>query len=97
MDGEDVAEIDKAACIRCGKCHDACPQEAVRHDGERIPQEVNANLQWVERLAKHFPVDKEQDAFLERMVRYFTKERTVAERTLDGLRSMAKGDKEAGG
>lgn len=97
MDGEDVAEIDKAACIRCGKCHDACPQEAVRHDGERIPQEVKANLQWVERLAKHFPVDEEQDAFLERMVRYFTKERTVAERTLDGLRRMAKGDKEGGG
>jgi len=87
LDDRNVAGIDEDECIRCGKCHDVCPEEAVRHDSERIPQEVGANLQWVERLGRHFHTDDERNAFLDRMIRYFNKQRTVAERTLERLRA----------
>ncbi len=35
------AEINIDKCIRCGVCHEVCPQQAVRHDSERIPEIVN--------------------------------------------------------
>ena len=82
---EGCAQIDEAACIRCGRCHDVCPQEAVRHDGERIPQEVAKNLRWVRTLLGHFRDRQEQVDFLERMGRFFKKERTVSERTLAAI------------
>ncbi|MCK4298412.1 MAG: 4Fe-4S binding protein, partial [Planctomycetes bacterium] len=43
---DETARIDEQECIRCGRCHDVCPEEAVRHDSERIPQEIEANLDW---------------------------------------------------
>ena len=82
LSAEGLAKIDEAECIRCGRCHDACPQNAVRHDGERIPQEVAANLQWVRRLLGHFHEPTEQSAFMERMTRFFKKQKKVSERTL---------------
>jgi len=51
---EETAVIDEEKCIRCGRCHDVCPEEAVRHDSERIPQEIEANLDWTSRLLEHF-------------------------------------------
>lgn len=89
LDARDLAHIDEAECVRCGKCHDACPVEAVRHDSERIPQEIDANIQWVKRLLSHFDTDKEKKDLVERMARYFTKERKVAEQTLERLRSLS--------
>jgi len=80
-----LAELDEAECIRCGRCHDVCPQDAVRHDGERIPQEVAENLRWVRRLLRHFHEPKEQSAFMERMVRFFNKQKKVSERTLAAI------------
>jgi len=76
------AEIDEVECIRCGRCHDVCPQGAVRHDGERIPQEVAENLRWVRKLLEHFQRPEEQAAFMQRMVRFFNKEKKVCARTL---------------
>ena len=72
------AAINEDECIRCGQCHDVCPQEAVRHDSERIPQEVAANVEKTKGLLKHFETPHEQQAFLERMVRYFKKQQKVA-------------------
>lgn len=80
--------IDEEACIRCGNCHDVCPQEAVRHDSERIPQEVALNLEKTGQLLRHFGTPSEQQAFIERMIRYFTKQRTVAERTIEKLNAV---------
>ena len=37
---DDIAFIDEDNYIRCGVCHDVCPEDAVRHDRERIPEEV---------------------------------------------------------
>lgn len=79
------AVIDEEGCIRCGHCHDICPREAVRHDGERIPNEVIDNLQWVRGLLRHFDDPGEQSAFMGRMMRFFNKEKTVSERTLAAI------------
>jgi len=88
LDDQNLACIDQAECIRCGKCHDVCPVEAVRHDSERIPQEVETNLQWVKRLLEHFETDEERRALLERMGRHFKKERKVAELTIEQLSGL---------
>jgi ferredoxin len=90
-----AAAIDEAECIRCGRCHDVCPQEAVRHDSERIPQEVAANLEWVRGLLRHFQEPSERAAFMDRMVRFFNKQKKVTERTLAAI--QAAGDDPASG
>jgi len=82
------AIINEDECIRCGRCHDVCPQEAVRHDSERIPQEVGANIKKTKGLLKHFETSEEQQAFLERMVRYFKKQQKVASLTVDKITSI---------
>jgi len=79
------ALIDDAECIRCGRCHDVCPEEAVRHDSERIPQEVEANLQWARKLMAKFETEQERAAFVERLRRYFNKEKKVVQQTLGPL------------
>ena len=88
---EGLAEINEAKCIRCGRCHDVCQQEAVRHDGERIPQEVADNLRWVRKLLGYYDRSEEQVAFMERMVRFFKKQKKVSEQTLDAI--ISSGDK----
>ena len=85
------AVINEGECIRCGRCHDVCPQEAVRHDSEKIPQEVEANIEKTKGLLKHFKTPEEQQAFLERMIRYFNKQKKVASLTVDKIIS-AKAD-----
>lgn len=81
----DVAVIDEQNCIRCGKCHDICPEGAVRHDSERIPQEIEANLDWTRKLLRHFDSEEEKRGLVERMKRYFTKESKVARQTIERL------------
>ena len=82
------ARINAEDCIRCGRCHDVCPEEAVRHDSERIPVDVQANLAKVKKLLKHYDTRAEQQGFLERMVRYFNKERKVTEHTVAGIKKL---------
>lgn len=80
-----TATIDDEKCVRCGRCHDVCPEEAVRHDSERIPQEVEANLQWARKLMGHFKTAEERSALLERLRRHFNKEIKVVQQTLERL------------
>jgi ferredoxin len=87
---EGKAEIDMGKCIRCGKCHDVCPLNAVKHDSERIPQEVEENLKKTGELMKNFKTREEKKAFLERMKRHFSKERKVAERTIEEIDKRMK-------
>ena len=91
---EEKAEIDMDHCIRCGRCHDACPEEAVRHDGEKIPDEVDANIRkakaCMDDCAEYFG-DEERQKCLNRMIKYFNKEKTVAEKTLENLSLLNKG------
>jgi len=83
-----TAHIDEDKCIRCGHCHDVCPEEAVRHDSERIPQEVEANLARTRGLLKHFNTPDDRRAFIDRMKRYFGKEKKVAEVTIERLGAL---------
>jgi ferredoxin len=82
------ASIKQEECIRCGICHDVCPRSAVRHDSELIPMEVQANLDWVERLKKHpHYVDNEKrlGQLENRLRKHFTKTARVAQKTLEAL------------
>ncbi len=88
---EGVASIDEEKCIRCGVCHDICPSDAVRHDGERIPEEVESNLTWVKQILGHdyYAGNTErQKELIDRMKRYFTKDKKVAEQTIERLSTL---------
>ena len=82
------ARINMEDCIRCGQCHDICPIDAVRHDSERIPLDIEANLAKVKRLLEHYDTEAEQEGFLERMKRYFNKERKVSEQTATAIEKL---------
>ena len=82
------AEIDMVKCIRCGKCHDVCPQEAVRHDSEKIPLEVEKNIEKTKELMKNFGSKEEKQAFLGRMIRHFNKDMKVAEMTISEIKKL---------
>lgn len=85
-----TAQIDEKACIRCGRCHDVCPEEAVRHDSERIPGEVEANVEWTKELLRHFDSSEEKRGLVERMKRYFNKELKVAEQSIARLEQLVE-------
>ena len=87
MEG-DIAVINDNKCIRCAVCHDVCPEDAVRHDGERIPEDVQFNLDWVKKLLSHdyYSNDKaKQQQLIERLKRFFNKNKMVAEKTIEQL------------
>ncbi len=82
------AFINEDECIRCSVCHGVCPTDAVRHDGERIPADVERNVERVTELLKHYETIQDQRSFLERMERYFNKQSKVA--SLSGVEIAAK-------
>ncbi len=89
-----VAVIDNGTCIRCGVCHGVCPNDAVRHDAELIPGEVESNLSWVQGLLDHeyYAQNEERQAgLMKRMERHFTKDMQVAKRTLERLHTLGNG------
>ena len=88
---EGVACLDEDLCIRCGVCHDVCENDAVRHDGERIPEEVKSNMAWVKGLLGHeYYVNdkKKQKELIQRLQRHFIKNKKVTEETLDRLKTL---------
>jgi ferredoxin len=87
---DDAAQIDDQECIRCGRCHDVCAEDAVRHDSERIPADVDANIQWTKDLFRHFETREEKHGLVERMKRYFAKEQKVAQQTIERLAALDK-------
>ena len=88
------AKINMNKCIRCGKCHDVCPQKAVRHDSEKIPSEIKSNVKKARKLmdacAKYLADPTEKQKCLNRMIRYFTMKKIVAEKTIGELELLRK-------
>ncbi len=88
LNEQEKAVINDEKCIRCGKCHDVCPTDAIRHDSEKIPEEIEANMEKVKRLLKNYNKREEQIAFLERMIRHFNKQKKVADLTIERINQL---------
>lgn len=89
---EDKAEIDMESCIRCGICHSACNVGAVKHDSEKIPEEIEANIQWSQNqmnaCADKLGDPGEAQKCLNRLIKHFNKEKKVVEETLARLEKL---------
>ena len=83
-----AAYINMDMCIRCGTCHDVCPQDAVRHDSELIPFEVESNIEQTWKLLENFQCKDERREFLGRMIKHFNKEKIVAEKSIEKIQAM---------
>jgi len=90
IDGK--ASIDMEGCIRCGICHSVCPKKAVKHDSEKIPEEVASNIEYSKELmaacAEHLGSAEEGQKCLNRLIKHYNKDKTVAERTLQELMAL---------
>jgi ferredoxin len=85
------AELNQESCIRCGICHSVCPRDAVRHDSELIPEEIDENMKWVERLQTHpyYAQDHEKQAqLIKRLKNHFNKNMKIAQQTLEQLNRL---------
>jgi len=79
--------MDKEKCIRCGKCLDVYPQDAIRHDSEKTPLEIKENLEDVEKLMKNFEIEEKKKAFLGRIIKHYNKDKKVAEETAKKIKA----------
>lgn len=88
------AKINMAECIRCGTCHAVCPQEAVRHDSEKIPEDIRTNVEMTKRFmgacVEYLGDTKEGLKCLNRMMKHFNKEKIVAEKTIAQLEEVKR-------
>lgn len=96
----DAARIDMTECIRCGTCHDVCPEDAVRHDSETIPLEVAENVAYAKRCAdaciRLLGRDEEGPKCLTRCIKYFTRAKKVAEKTIEELEALQRSEAHLG-
>ncbi|MBN1621506.1 MAG: 4Fe-4S binding protein [Endomicrobiales bacterium] len=83
------AGINMDECIHCGTCHSICPEQAVRHDSEKTPYDVKKNVEMTKKFmdtcAKSLGDEKEKWKCLERMKKYFNREKVIAEKTLEEI------------
>jgi len=85
---DDKADIDDEECIRCGRCHDVCPEEAVRHDSEKVPQMIEANMEYVRRLLDKFDSRQQKVGLTERLRKHFNMHKKIAVQTLEKLEAL---------
>jgi len=93
---DEKTRIDMAECIRCGTCHETCPEGAVRHDSETIPLEVASNVAYarscMEACVRLLGSPDEGPKCLNRCIKYFTRAKKVAEKTIEELEAVQKGE-----
>ena len=91
---ESKAEINMSHCIHCGVCHGVCPEGAVKHDSEKVPDEIKANIEqtqkFMEDCAYYLGNTSEKQKCLKRMIKHFNKEKMVVEKTLERLEDLIK-------
>ncbi len=89
---DEKARINMEECIHCGTCHSVCPDEAIRHDSEKISENIKANVEetkkFMELCAKHLGDAKEKGKCLQRMIKYYNKEKIIAENTMEELEKL---------
>ncbi len=89
---DNAAVIEMGGCIRCGICHTACPVNAVRHDSEKAPERVGANLkevkEFMDACEEKLGDESERLKCLKRMVKHYNNEKRIAEETLENLNSL---------
>ena len=90
---EEKAKIYMEECIRCALCHDVCPQEAVRHDSDKVPARVQSNVEKAKlnmaACIQHLGSEEEGQKCLNRMIKHFMREKTIAEKTVRVLKELA--------
>jgi ferredoxin len=89
---EEKAKIYMDGCIRCALCHDICPQEAVRHDSDKVPERIQANVEMtkknMEACARYLGDVEEKQKCLQRMIKHFIREGNIAEKTVAELQKL---------
>jgi Fe-S-cluster-containing hydrogenase component 2 len=89
---DEETEIIMDGCIRCGVCHDICPQDAVRHDSEKTTERIDSNVEttkkYMELCAEHLGDENEKAKCLKRMIKYFNNQKVIAVKTLDILEKL---------
>ena len=56
-----------------------------------LDDQVEENLEKTRKLLEYYDTSAEQQAFIERMIRYFNKERKVTEFTIEKLKALKAG------
>jgi ferredoxin len=89
---EEKASINMDGCIRCALCHDICPQEAVQHDSDRVLERIQVNIEKtkknMEACAQYLGEAEEKQKCLQRMIKHFTREKNIAEKTVAELQKL---------
>ncbi len=91
---EEKAKINMDGCIRCALCHDVCAQEAVAHDSDKVAERIQANVEKATKnmamCIKYLDSEQEGQKCLRRMIKHFTREKNIAEKTIEALDKMRK-------
>ncbi len=85
---ENDAVINMESCIRCGKCHRICPQNAARHDSEKIPIQIEENMEWIKELMGNYESEKEKAGFLNRITNHFNNQIKISQKTIQKIEDM---------
>jgi ferredoxin len=89
---EEKARINMDGCIRCALCHDICPQEAVRHDSDKVAERIQTNVEKtkknMEACFQYLGKAEEKQKCLQRMIKHFTRESNIAEKTVTELQKL---------
>ncbi|KPK72630.1 hypothetical protein AMJ87_04150 [candidate division WOR_3 bacterium SM23_60] len=89
---EEKAEIYMDGCIRCALCHDICPQEAVRHDSDKVGERIQTNVEKTRSnmaaCATYLGNAEEEQKCLQRMIKHFMREKNIAEKTIVELQKL---------
>ncbi len=88
MEDKGFARIDMDECIRCGTCHDICPQEAARHDSEKVPEKIQENVKTAKRLLKKCETEEAIIGFLDKYLKSFKLQIKVASKSSEKIEEL---------